>query len=53
MASTSSLRVQTFLRTNGIWAEVSGGQGNNTPQYLDPNRMTTNNPWVIPAGTNQ
>lgn len=53
MASTSSLRVQTFLRTNGIWAEVSGGQGNNTPQYLDPNRMMTNNPMVIPAGTNQ
>jgi hypothetical protein len=53
MASSSSLRVQTYLRTNGIWTEVSGGQGNNTPQYLDPNRLTTNNPWVIPAGTNQ
>ena len=53
MASTSSLRVQTFLRTNGIWSEVSGGQGNNTPQYLDPNRMTTNNPMIIPAATNQ
>ena len=25
-APTSSLRVQTFMRTNGIWAEVSGGQ---------------------------
>jgi len=53
MASTSSLRVQTYLRTNGIWTEVSGGQGNNTPQYLDPNRMTTNNPMIIPAATNQ
>lgn len=53
MASTSSLRVQTFLRTNGVWAEVSGGQGNNTPQYLDPNRLTTNNPFIVPAGSNQ
>jgi hypothetical protein len=27
VAPTSSLRVQTFMRTNGVWAEVSGGQG--------------------------
>lgn len=33
VAPTSSLRVQTFLRTNGVWAEVSGGQGEMNPYY--------------------
>jgi len=45
-APTSSLRVQTFMRTNGIWAEVSGAQGELTTQT---------NPFSIsvPSGTNQ
>lgn len=53
IASTSSLRVQTYLRTNGIWAEISGGQGNSTPQPQNVDGNSSTNLLVIPAATNQ